>query len=68
MPNQVYLTEMVKYCVLDSAIINGIPIRNCIGQISEEVVYNNDKILVEVIITDSDVEAFLKKKASYQYA
>ena len=69
MPNKVYLTEMVKYCVLDSAIINGIPIRNCIGHVSEKVVYNNITIIVDADITESDIEAFLKKKAAQcQYA
>ena len=55
---------MVKYCVLDSAIINGLPIEDCIGKVSETVVYNNVSIIVDVEITVADIEAYYEKKAS----
>ena len=64
MPDKIYLAEMVKFCVLDSAIINGIPIDNYIGKVSKTVVYNDVSIVVNVDITVEDIEAYYEKKAS----
>ena len=65
MPDKIYLTEMVKFCVLDNAIINGIPIEDCIGKVSKTVVYTNVSVVVNVDITAEDIEAYYEKKASH---
>lgn len=67
-PNYLELEELVKYCVLDGAIINGISLDNCIGKISEEVKYNGLKLIVNTQITPEDIEAFYQvKESQYQY-
>lgn len=67
--NEVKLCELVKYCILDAAIINGISPEACLGSVSEKVTYNNVSIIVDTEITAYDIKAFLEKKASMsQYA
>ena len=63
-PTNVQLEGLVKYCILDGALIKGIPLESCIGHISEKVVYNNISIMVDVDIEKSDIAAFFKTKAA----
>lgn len=63
-PNYLELEELVKYCVLDGAIINGNDIESCIGKISEEVRYNDVTITVNTEITSEDIAAYHSIKAS----
>lgn len=63
-PTAIQLEEMVKYCIIDAAIINGLSPEDALGSVSEKVMYNNVSIIVDVDITTSDIEAYFKKKAS----
>lgn len=68
-PNYLDLEELVKYCVLDAATINGNDIDSCIGRVSEEVKYNDVTIIVNTEITSDDINAYHALKASEtQYA
>lgn len=68
-PNELQLCELVKYCILDAAIINGLSPEDCLGSVSEKVTYNSVSIVVDTEITPSDIEDFYEKKASMsQYA
>lgn len=58
MATMAYLTDMVKYCVLDKACMDGKYADDCIGTISVNVVYEDQIIPVTTEITSDDILKF----------
>ena len=62
------LISLVKFCILDDALINGKPLEDCIGNVTKTVTYNGTSTVVETTIDDSDISYYQKGKSSSVYA
>lgn len=58
MTSTAYLTDLVKYCYLDKACLEGKFADDCLGEFSTDVIYKDKKIPITVEITKKDLEKF----------
>lgn len=62
MNNMASLVDLVKWCVLDTAFINGKPVEDCLGNVSKSINYNGIKQQVETYITKDDIASYGRSK------
>lgn len=57
------LVKLVKFCILDSAVINGNPIQDCIGTVTKDITYNGKSTTIETTINEADITRYFSEKS-----
>lgn len=59
-----YLVNLVKFCILDAAVINGKPLEDLIGTVAKNVTYNGVSTTIETTIESADISLYYNEKSA----